>query len=91
MIEAAQYKTASYVVRLGNAVTNYRNVKMQEYGLTSAQGDTMRAILHAPGITAAELKKQLGLSQYHRGRRSGPAGHKRDCWKKSWWTGMPEK
>ncbi|HIW13912.1 MAG TPA: MarR family transcriptional regulator [Firmicutes bacterium] len=63
MIEAAQYKTASYVVRLGNAVTNYRNVKMQEYGLTSAQGDTMRAILHAPGITAAELKKQLGLSQ----------------------------
>lgn len=63
MIEAIQYKTASTIVRLGNAVTYYRNIKMQEYGLTSAQGDVIRAILHAPGITAAELKKQLGLSQ----------------------------
>lgn len=63
MIEAIQYKTASTIVRLGNAVTYYRNVKMQEYGLTSAQGDVIRAILHEPGITAAELKKKLGLSQ----------------------------
>ena len=63
MIEAIQYKTASSIVRLGNAVTYYRNLKMQEYGLTSAQGDVIRAILHAPGITAAELKKKLGLSQ----------------------------
>ena len=63
MIEAAQYKTASIIVRLGNAVTYYRNIKMQEYGLTSAQGDAIRAILHEPGITAAELKKKLGLSQ----------------------------
>lgn len=63
MIEAAQYKTASVLVRLGNAVTYYRNRKMQEYGLTSAQGDVIRAILHEPGITAAELKKRLGLSQ----------------------------
>lgn len=63
MIEAIQYKTASTIVRLGNAVTYYRNIKMQEYGLTSAQGDVIRAILHEPGITAAELKKKLGLSQ----------------------------
>ena len=63
MIEASQYKTASVIVRLGNAVTYYRNSKMQEYGLTSAQGDVIRAILHEPGITAAELKKRLGLSQ----------------------------
>ena len=63
MIEAIQYKTASTIVRLGNAVTYYRNIKMQEYGLTSAQGDVIRAILHAPGITASELKKKLGLSQ----------------------------
>ncbi len=63
MIQAAQYKTASTLVRLGNAVTYYRNIKMQQYGLTSAQGDVIRAILHAPGITAAELKKKLGLSQ----------------------------
>ena len=63
MIEAFQYKTASTLVRLGNAVTYYRNIKMQEYGLTSAQGDVIRAILHEPGITAAELKKKLGLSQ----------------------------
>lgn len=63
MIEAIQYKTASTIVRLGNAVTYYRNIKMQAYGLTSAQGDVIRAILHEPGITAAELKKRLGLSQ----------------------------
>ena len=63
MIEAFQYKTASTLVQLGNAVTYYRNIKMQEYGLTSAQGDVIRAILHEPGITAAELKKKLGLSQ----------------------------
>ena len=63
MIEAIQYKTASTIVRLGNAVTYYRTIKMQEYGLTSAQGDVIRAILHAPGITASELKKKLGLSQ----------------------------
>lgn len=63
MIEAVQYKTASTIVRLGNAVTNYRNRKMQEYGLTSAQGDAIRAILHEPGITAAQLKQKLGLSQ----------------------------
>lgn len=63
MIEATQYRTASTIVRLGNAVTYYRNLKMQEYGLTSAQGDVIRAILHEPGITAAELKKKLGLSQ----------------------------
>lgn len=63
MIEAFQYKTASTLVQLGNTVTYYRNIKMQEYGLTSAQGDVIRAILHEPGITAAELKKKLGLSQ----------------------------
>lgn len=63
MIEAIQYKTASTIVRLGNAVTYYRNIKMQEYGLTSAQGEVVRTILHEPGITAAELKKRLGLSQ----------------------------
>ena len=63
MFDANQYKTASTIVRLGNAVTYYRNIKMQEYGLTSAQGDVIRAILHEPGITAAELKKKLGLSQ----------------------------
>ena len=68
MIEANQYKTASTIVRLGNAVTYFRNVRMQEYGLTSAQGDVIRAILHEPGITAAELRKKLGLSPVHRGR-----------------------
>lgn len=63
MIDANQYKTASTIVRLGNAVTYYRNVKMQEFGLTSAQGDVIRGILHEPGITATQLKKKLGLSQ----------------------------
>ena len=63
MIEANRYRTASKIVRLGNAVTYYRNIKMREYGLTSAQGDVIRAILHEPGVTAAELKQKLGLSQ----------------------------
>ena len=38
MIEANQYKTASTIVRLGNAVTYFRNVRMQEYGLTLGAG-----------------------------------------------------
>ena len=63
MFDANQYKTASTIVRLGNAVTYYRNVKMQEFGLTSAQGDVIRGILHEPGITATQLKRKLGLSQ----------------------------
>ena len=57
MIDKRQYRTASMIVKLGNAVTYFRNQKMDMYGLTSVQGDAIRAILHNPGITASELKK----------------------------------
>lgn len=63
MVDAEQYKTATRVVQLANAITNYRNRKMDEFGLTSVQGDAIRAIFHERGITAAELKKKLNLSQ----------------------------
>lgn len=63
MIEAKQYKTATKIVQLGNAITYYRNVKMHALGLTSVQGDAIRAILHNPGITASRLQDLLGLSQ----------------------------
>ena len=60
MIEAKQYKTATKIVQLGNAITYYRNVKMHALGLTSVQGDAIRAILHNPGITASRLQDLLG-------------------------------
>ena len=64
MIEAKQYKTATKIVQLGNAITYYRNVKMHALGLTSVQGDAIRAILHNPGITVLPgCKNLLGLSQ----------------------------
>lgn len=63
MIERIQYRTALTLIRLGNAVTYYRNIKLKSLGLTSVQGDAIRLILRSPGVTAARLKKQLGLSQ----------------------------
>lgn len=63
MIERIQYKTASTLIRLGNAVTYYRNIKLKSLGLTSVQGDALRLILRSPGVTAPRLKQQLGLSQ----------------------------
>ena len=35
MIEAKQYKTATKIVQLGNAITYYRNVKMHALGPVS--------------------------------------------------------
>lgn len=63
MIEISQFKTATKLVQLGNAVTYFRNRKEEEIGLTSAQSDAMRAILENPGITAALLKEKMKLSQ----------------------------
>lgn len=63
MIEVSQFKTATKLVQLGNAVTYFRNVKEKEIGLTSVQSDAMRAILENPGITAVMLKEKMRLSQ----------------------------
>ncbi len=63
MIEVSQFKTATKLVQLGNAVTYFRNIKEKEIGLTSVQSDAMRAILENPGITAAMLKEKMRLSQ----------------------------
>lgn len=63
MIRSNQFKTASLIVKLGNAVTYYRNLKMESIDLTSVQSDAVIAALRNPGITAKELKEQLQLSQ----------------------------
>lgn len=63
MIQSNQFKTASQIVKLGNAVTYYRNLKMESIELTSVQSDAFIATLRNPGITANELKEELQLSQ----------------------------
>lgn len=63
MIEITQFKTASLLVKLGNAVTYYRNKKMESIDLTSVQSDAFIDILRNPGITASEMKDHIQLSQ----------------------------
>ena len=63
MIQPAQFRTASLLVKLGNAVTYYRNLKMENLDLTSVQSDVMIALLRNPGITATQLRDHLQLSQ----------------------------
>lgn len=63
MINPSQFKTTSLIVKLGNAVTYYRNLKMQDIDLTSVQSDAIISILRNPNITASELKDSLQLSQ----------------------------
>lgn len=63
MVQQHQFKTASLLVKLGNAVTYYRNLKMETLDLTSVQSDAIIATLRNPGITASQLKEHLQLSQ----------------------------
>ena len=63
MVEITQFKTATLLVKLGNAVTYYRNKKMENIDLTSVQSDVFIDILRHPGITASELKDHIQLSQ----------------------------
>lgn len=63
MIKNSQFKTASLIVKLGNAVTYYRNLKTESIDLTSQQSDALIATLRNHGITASQLKEHLGLSQ----------------------------
>lgn len=63
MVESEQFKTASLLVKIGNAVTYYRNKKMEDLDLTSVQSDVLIDILRHPGITASEIKEHIQLSQ----------------------------
>lgn len=63
MIHQKEFVTASLIVKLGNAVTYYRNMKMEDIGLTSVQSDALIATLRNPEITASQLKEHLQLSQ----------------------------
>lgn len=63
MIDQKEFVTASLIVKLGNAVTYYRNMKMEDIGLTSVQSDALIATLRNPEITASQLKEHLQLSQ----------------------------
>ncbi len=63
MIHQKEFVTASLIVKLGNAVTYYRNMKMEDIELTSVQSDALIAALRNPEITASQLKEHLNLSQ----------------------------
>lgn len=63
MIHQKEFVTASLIVKLGNAVTYFRNLKMEDIDLTSIQSDALIAALRNPGITASQLKEHLNLSQ----------------------------
>ena len=63
MIDHTQFKAASLIVKLGNAVTYYRNSKMEDIDLTSQQSDALIETLRNPGITASQLKEHMGISQ----------------------------
>lgn len=63
MIDVKLFKTTSFMVKLGNAVTYYRNEQMNSIDLTSVQSDALIATLRNPGITASQMKEQLQLSQ----------------------------
>lgn len=63
MVEISQFKTASLLVKIGNAVTYYRNKMMENMDLTSVQSDVLIDILRHPGITATEIKEHMQLSQ----------------------------
>ena len=63
-MDSNQYKTASLIVRLGNAVAWIRNQRMQEMDITSTQSDVIRYILkhRQQPISAGELMKEFSLS-----------------------------
>lgn len=60
-----KYRTGRLLVQLGNAVSWFRNQKMQGIGLTSSQSEVIRYVLKHPDerLTAGDLMAQLGLSQ----------------------------
>lgn len=64
MVEAAQFKTASMIVRLGNVVAWLRNQRMQKRDITSTQSDAIRYILkhRQEPVSAGDLMKEFSLS-----------------------------
>ena len=63
-MNASQFKTASLIVRLGNAVAWLRNQRMQQKDITSSQSDVIRYLLkHRDGpVSAGDLMRQLSLA-----------------------------
>lgn len=64
MVEAAQFKTASLIVRLGNVVAWLRNQRMQKRDITSTQSDVIRYILkhRQEPVSAGDLMREFSLS-----------------------------
>lgn len=63
-MDSNEFRTASLIVRLGNAVAWLRNQRMQQRDITSSQSDVIRYILKNKSrtVTAGDLMKQLCLS-----------------------------
>lgn len=64
MVKAAQFKTASLIVRLGNVVAWLRNQRMQKRDITSTQSDVIRYILkhRQEPVSAGDLMREFSLS-----------------------------
>lgn len=64
-MRAKKYKTGQCIIQLANAVTWFRNQKVQAMGLTSSQAWVIRYIQkhHNERITAGNLMEQLNLSK----------------------------
>ena len=64
MVETAQFKTASLIVRLGNVVAWLRNQRMQKRDITSTQSDVIRYILkhRQEPVSAGDLMREFSLS-----------------------------
>ena len=65
MIDQAQFRIASLLVKIGNAVTYYRNRKMEYLDLTSVQSDVLIDILRNPGITASGQKSNYFVNCFY--------------------------
>ena len=62
----AQYRTASRIVCLANAIIRQRNARLQPLGLTACQSEALLYLLRQPPdavLTAGDVARALRLSQ----------------------------
>lgn len=65
VMKSMEYSISHLFVQIGNAVSWFRNQRMQDRGLTSSQAGIISYIQKKgnPGIVAGELAKGLNLSR----------------------------
>lgn len=65
MMRQTKYKTGQLLVQLGNAVTHFRNQRLQLYNLTSSQAGVIGCLKKnkEQGITAGELAGEMNCAK----------------------------